>query len=88
MQIGNALPNVLGMQITDAFDPPSDLALIAAIAEGDQRAMKGLYRLYGTRVYHFILGLTRDKSLAEDLVSEVFLDVWRKAAQFEARSKL
>ncbi len=88
MQVGYALPNVLGMQTTAAFDPPSDLALIAAIAKGDQRAMKGLYGLYGTRVYRFILGLTRDESLAEDLVSEVFLDVWRKAAQFEARSKV
>jgi RNA polymerase sigma-70 factor (ECF subfamily) len=88
MQIGYALPNTLGMQITATFDPPSDLALIAAIAAGDQRAMKGLYGLYGARVYRFILGLTRDESLAEDLVSEVFLDVWRKAAQFEARSKV
>jgi RNA polymerase sigma-70 factor (ECF subfamily) len=88
MQIGYALQNTLGMQITATFDPPSDLALIAAIAGGDQRAMKGLYGLYGARVYRFILGLTRDESSAEDLVSEVFLDVWRKAAQFEARSKV
>jgi RNA polymerase sigma-70 factor (ECF subfamily) len=89
MQIGYALPNALGIQTTAAFDPPpSDFALIAAIAAGDQRAMKGLYGLYGARVYRFILGLTRDESLAEDLVSEVFLDVWRKAAQFEARSKV
>ena len=30
----------------------------------------------------------RDETLAEDLVSDVFLDVWRQAASFEARSSV
>jgi RNA polymerase sigma-70 factor (ECF subfamily) len=38
------------------------------------------------RVYRFVLRLVRDQWKAEDLISEVFLDVWRQADRFEARS--
>jgi RNA polymerase sigma-70 factor (ECF subfamily) len=37
-------------------------------------------------VYRFVLRLVRDESTAEDLISEVFLDVWRQAGRFEGRS--
>ena len=40
------------------------------------------------RVYRWLLRLVDDEALAEDLLSEVFLDVWRHAASFEARSSL
>src|SRR5256886_6969593 len=50
--------------------------------------MQVLYaRQYG-RVYRFILRLTGNQSLAEDLVSEVFLDVWRQAEAFESKSQV
>ena len=38
------------------------------------------------RVYRFALRLVRDESKAEDLISEIFLDVWRQAGRFESRS--
>ncbi|HEX4826861.1 MAG TPA: sigma-70 family RNA polymerase sigma factor, partial [Xanthobacteraceae bacterium] len=38
--------------------------------------------------YRFIVRLTGNQSLAEDLVSDVFLDVWRRAEGFEARSQV
>jgi RNA polymerase sigma-70 factor (ECF subfamily) len=38
------------------------------------------------RVFRFVLRLVRDESVAEDLISEVFLDVWRQADRFEGRS--
>ena len=40
------------------------------------------------RVYRFILRIVRDTTMAEDLVSQVFLDVWRTASQFEGRSQV
>jgi RNA polymerase sigma-70 factor (ECF subfamily) len=40
------------------------------------------------RIYRFVLHLTNDSSLAEDLVSEVFLDVWRGAEGFKAKSQV
>lgn len=88
MQIGYALPNVLTREVGAALGQPSDGALIEAIAQGEKGAMQVLYARHNVRVYRFIVGLARDESLAEDLVSEVFLEVWRKAGQFEARSKV
>jgi RNA polymerase sigma-70 factor (ECF subfamily) len=38
------------------------------------------------KVYRFVLRFVRDASAAEDLISEVFLDVWRQAGRFEGRS--
>src|SRR2546430_15099368 len=70
-----------------AQDTP-DEALIDLIADGDKRAMQVLYARHNVRVYRFILRLTGNQSLAEDLVSEVFLDVWRQAEAFESKSQV
>jgi RNA polymerase sigma-70 factor (ECF subfamily) len=66
----------------------SDEALISAIAAGDRRAMHVLYVRHNVRVYRFVLRLTNDSTLAEDLVSEVFLDVWRHANGFKGKSQV
>lgn len=66
----------------------SDEALIAAIAEGDRRAMHALYVRHNVRVYRFTLRLAADAALAEDIVSDVFLDVWRQAGAFKAKSRV
>jgi RNA polymerase sigma-70 factor (ECF subfamily) len=64
----------------------SDEVLIARIAGGDQLAMRALFARHHVRVYRFVLRLVRNQATAEDLISEVFLDVWRQAAKFERRS--
>jgi RNA polymerase sigma-70 factor (ECF subfamily) len=66
----------------------SDAALISGIAAGDQRAMHSLYARHSVRVHRFVLRLTNNSSLAEDLVSEVFIDVWRGARGFKAKSQV
>jgi hypothetical protein len=66
----------------------SDTALVKAIAGGDRRAMQMLYTRHNVRVYRFILRLINDRSLAEDLVNEVFLVVWRQAEGFKAKSEV
>jgi RNA polymerase sigma-70 factor (ECF subfamily) len=48
--------------------------------------MQVLFARHHVRVYRFILRLVRNEATAEDLVSEVFLDVWRQAGKFEGRS--
>ena len=70
------------------IEGPSDEALIGAIAAGDQRGMHSLYARHSVRVYRFVLRLTNDSSLAEDLVSEIFIDVWRRAREFKAKSQV
>jgi RNA polymerase sigma-70 factor (ECF subfamily) len=64
----------------------SDEVLIGRIADGDRVAMQVLYARHHVRVFRFVLRLVGDASIAEDLVSEVFLDVWRQAGRFEGRS--
>lgn len=68
--------------------PSSDLLLIARIACGDQLAMRSLLARHQVPVYRFILRFLRDEALAEDVLSEVFLDVWRQAGRFEVRSSV
>jgi RNA polymerase sigma-70 factor (ECF subfamily) len=64
----------------------SDEVLIARIAGGDRLAMQVLFARHQVRVYRFVLRLVRNEATAEDLISEVFLDVWRQAGKFEGRS--
>jgi RNA polymerase sigma-70 factor, ECF subfamily len=64
----------------------SDEVLIGRIANGDRLAMQVLYARHHVKVYRFVLRLLRNESAAEDLISEVFLDVWRQAGKFEGRS--
>jgi RNA polymerase sigma-70 factor (ECF subfamily) len=66
----------------------SDESLIQRIAAGDQLAMRALYARHQVRLYRFLVRIVRDETLAEDLLSDVFLDVWRQAASFEARSSV
>ena len=53
--------------------------LLESIAGGGRTAMHILYSRHNVRVYRFILRIVRDTAVAEDLVSQVFLDVWRTA---------
>ena len=71
-----------------AVAPVSDEALIARIAAGDQTAMRTLFARHQTRLYRWLVRLVRDEALAEDLLNDVFIDVWRQAAAFEARSSV
>jgi RNA polymerase sigma-70 factor (ECF subfamily) len=64
----------------------SDEVLVGRIANGDRLAMQVLYARHHVRMFRFVVRLVRDASMAEDLISEVFLDVWRQAGRFEGRS--
>jgi RNA polymerase sigma-70 factor, ECF subfamily len=66
----------------------SDTALMAQVAQGDRRAIRVLFERYQVMVYRFVLRLTGNSASAEDIVSEVFLELWRHAASFEGRARL
>ncbi len=63
----------------------ADLALIAGIAANDLAALASLYDRYRSAAFGLALRITRDRSLAEDVVQEAFLGVWRGAARYDAR---
>jgi RNA polymerase sigma-70 factor, ECF subfamily len=87
MQTGNALARspLANFRLLSA-EP--DEALIKAIAAGDQPAMRTLYNRHNDRVFKFVVQLVTDAGRAEDLASEVFLDVWSQADRFEGRSQV
>jgi len=69
-------------------DGNADESLIGRIALGDATAMRTLFVRHSTRVYRYIVSLTGNATIAEDVVNEVFLQVWRKAGQFQGRSQV
>jgi len=66
----------------------SDQDLIDRIAKGDRLAFRALNARHNVRVFRFILRFVRDEGRAEDLIGEVFLDVWRQANRFDGRSSV
>lgn len=56
-------------------DPTTDEALIAATRSGDMDAFDQLYARYERRLYGYIVRLTGNRELAEDLFQEVFMGV-------------
>src|SRR2546425_13167072 len=79
---------MLGCPLKPTPEISSDEMLIRRIAEGDQLAMRTLFGRHRVPLYRWLLRLVGDDALAEDLLSDVFLDVWRQAAAFEARSSV
>ena len=64
----------------------SDEILVERIAAGDKLAMKVLFARHRAPVYRWLYRFVGNETVAEDLLSDVFLDVWRQASRFEGRS--
>ena len=58
--------------------------LLAAIAQQDESALGALYDATLSRVYSLALRITRKPEAAEEVVTDVYLQVWRKAADYDA----
>jgi len=83
-----AYPLIVPASTSERSAPASDTALIAATATGDKLALRTLYARHHVRVYRFLLRLVHNEAVAEDLLADVFLDVWRKADRFAGRSQV
>ena len=88
MQYSQAVTVATADRPRGAVQETSDEALVLSIATGDKQALQVLFGRHNVRVYRFVLRFLNDESAAEDLVSEVFFDVWRQASRFEARSQV
>jgi RNA polymerase sigma-70 factor, ECF subfamily len=66
----------------------SDKALLGLIAQGDKPAMRALFGRFNVRVFRFLVRLVKNDALAEELLNDVFIAVWRHAGQFRARSRV
>ena len=61
-----------------------DRSLVALVTAGDSAALEALYARYGRGCYGLARRILVDEQLAQDVVQEVFLAVWRDAGRFDA----
>ena len=63
---------------------PTDLALVTAIRSGDEGAMATLYDRYSSVVYSVALRVLQDTGAAEDVLQDIFMQLWRNPGVFDA----
>ena len=81
------ITNTLIMTMTaERTEMPSDLELVRAAAAGDAAAFEQLYQQHYRRVYSLCLRMLGSTTQAEDLMQEVFLQVFRKLGSFRGDS--
>lgn len=68
----------------EAKAKPDDSSLIVAIRNGDERAMTELYDRYSGIVYSVALRVLGDTGAAEDVLQEVFMQLWRNPGLFDS----
>ena len=73
---------------TSSAKVTSDEVLVQLVADGDKDAMRVLFARHNVRVFRFLTRIVGNDATAEDLLNEVFLEVWRNASRFEARSQV
>lgn len=61
----------------------SDILLLKAIAARDEAALAQLYDRYRTILFGLLMRILNNREEAEDVLQEVFLQVWRKADDFD-----
>jgi RNA polymerase sigma-70 factor, ECF subfamily len=77
------------MQTTDGQgDAQDDAALLARVAASDRDALAGLYHRHGTALLRYLLQLTPDHALAEDILQDTLLAVWKSAGSYGSRASV
>ncbi|MGH9404006.1 MAG: sigma-70 family RNA polymerase sigma factor [Terriglobia bacterium] len=67
----------------------TDLDLISRVAQGDESALSGLYDRYGGLVYSVAYRVLNDVGAAEEILQDIFYQLWRTASNYDAsRGKL
>jgi RNA polymerase sigma-70 factor, ECF subfamily len=66
----------------------ADQNLLTRIDQGEKFAMQLLFARHKVRVFRFVLRFVSDEALAEDLVNEVFVAVWKDAGKFKGNSQV
>jgi RNA polymerase sigma-70 factor, ECF subfamily len=66
----------------------SEPDLLEAVAAGDLASFERLYRLYDTRVFHYVRTFVRDQAIAEEIVGDVMMAVWHGAGTFSRTARV
>ena len=68
--------------------PCTDTELLRQVAAGDEAAFAELYDLHAPSIYNYLLRLVNEPAIAEEILQEVFLAMWRGAQRFRAEAKV
>ncbi len=68
--------------------PEPHLELLQRLSAGDESALRELYAAYGQRLYAYALRLTSEPALAEDVVQETLVTVWRTAGKYRGQGRV
>lgn len=63
----------------------ADVELLRAVARGDERALAEIYDRYHIILFGLLVRILNSREEAEDVLQEVFLQVWRRAADFDEK---
>jgi len=70
--------------VTATMQPAADSALIDRMRTGDEAALSILYDRYSAVLFGMLVRILRDQQAAEEVLQDLFLQLWRNAGQFDA----
>lgn len=73
-----------GLSLARPQSDAEEAALIRGVAGGDERAFASLYDKYSSILFGLLLRILHSRAEAEDVLQEVFLQVWQQAHSFDA----
>lgn len=82
-QVIMALAGVVSYPAVTSPERARDRDLLARIARGDVKALRSLYDQHAARALGVARRILKDRSEAEDIVQETFLELWRRAATYD-----
>lgn len=71
---------------TDALDGLPDRELVKLVGNGERAALAALFERYQDRLHRYVVTLIGRDAMAEEIVNDVFMQLWQGAARFEGRS--
>ena len=95
--LGRSIPadplrrSTVSMEISEERSRPShdhDSDLVRQIAAGDDDALRELYAAHGQRLYAYAARVTGDLAMAEDVVQESLVAVWKSAGRFRGEGRV
>jgi RNA polymerase sigma factor (sigma-70 family) len=72
--------------VGDAAAPEADDVLLVRVDGGDAAALATLYRRYGSRLFRYLQRYAGDRMVAEEILQDTLLAVWRSAPRYAGRS--
>ncbi|WP_165831326.1 RNA polymerase sigma factor [Abyssibacter profundi] len=77
-----------GQAVPQTTDTALEAELLRRVAARDEEAFEALYRIYHRRLSRFLMRLTPDYAIAEEVINDTMHIVWDKAEQYDGRAKV